>query len=156
MNTSCFFTGHRRFKASTELFARLNDTLISLIEEGVTDFYAGGALGWDMFCEHEILKLKKTFPHIKLHLVLPCEPSDQCKKWKESEKEVYNKIYSMADSVELVSKRYYDGCMRKRNERLTELGGVCVCCWDGRRSGGTFQTVNMAGNKGIRVVNVYN
>ena len=71
-NQTCFFTGHRSFSKNRENVQELlRDILLILIESGVTDFYAGGAIGWDMFCESELLNMKKQFPQIKLHIILP-------------------------------------------------------------------------------------
>lgn len=156
MTTSCFFTGHRILKICDELIDRLSSVIIELIESGVTDFYAGGAIGWDTLCENTILNLKERFPQIKLHLVLPCAPETQCEKWSPSQKEEYYKIYKLADSVEILSRSYYNGCMKKRNARLTELGKICVCYWNGSRQGGTYQTVNIAAAKKIKIINLYN
>lgn len=155
MYTSCFFTGHRILKYTNELEKELERTLTELINDGVTDFYAGGALGWDTICANMVLNLKKSFPHIKLHLILPCSPDEQCKKWDSDQKAEYYKIYDLADSAEALSVKYYDGCMKKRNARLTELGSICVCYWNGEHRGGTFQTINMAVGKIKRTINLF-
>ncbi len=155
MITSCFFTGHRILIISNKLTKRLTATITRLIENGVKDFYAGGALGFDMLCEKTVLSLKEDYPHIKLHLVLPCPPEEQCARWTQEQKAEYCKIYDLADSVELTSSTYFDGCMRKRNTRLTELGDICVCYWDGGNHSGTYQTINMTMKKGIDILNLY-
>lgn len=41
---------------TADLEDRLRNVLINLINEGVTDFYAGGAYGWDMLCEEMVLR----------------------------------------------------------------------------------------------------
>ncbi len=41
------FTGHRSVKETAELKKALIKQLVKLIDEGATDFYAGGAVGWD-------------------------------------------------------------------------------------------------------------
>ena len=45
--TSCFFTGHRYFsyKKDPDVLDYLGNLLPILVENGVTDFYSGGALG---------------------------------------------------------------------------------------------------------------
>lgn len=45
MMKSCFFTGHRKIKNTYKLYLKLINTLETLIEIGVVDFYAGGAMG---------------------------------------------------------------------------------------------------------------
>lgn len=152
--TTCFFTGHRKLIVTDELLERLNSTLIRFIEnDGITDFYAGGALGWDMVCENAVLNLKQRFPHIKLHLILPCKPDEQCKKWRPEQRAEFDRIFQAADSVEILSEHYYDGCMEARNARLVELGDYCICCLDDRYRSGTRQTVNMANSQGREIFN---
>lgn len=148
------FTGHRSVKVTNELMVRLNETLTDLIENGATDFYAGGALGWDSIAAEAVLKLRESYPHIKLHLVLPCSPEEQTYKWNDTQKVEYYNILKTADAVEYTSKHYYDGCMKVRNARLVELADCCVCYYDNRSRSGTGQTVRMAKEKGIRIINL--
>ena len=54
----------------------------------------------------------------KLHMILPHE--GQADKWSDSAQERYHSILKKADSVEYVSREYYDGCMLDRNHRLVE------------------------------------
>lgn len=131
-------------------------TLKMLILKGASDFYAGGALGWDMLCEEAVIALRKNLaPHIKLHLVLPCPPEEQTAHWSSFDKEVYRKILEAADSVEVLSEHYTKDCMKNRNARLAELGDVCVCYYDeNRRRSGTAQTVRMAERLGREILNI--
>lgn len=153
---SCCFTGHRIIRITDELVERLKGTLTELINNGITDFYAGGAIGWDTLCEQEILRLRERFPQIKLHLVLPCPPDEQTLKWNVTQKAEYQRIFNAADDAEILSEKYYDGCMQKRNARLVELSKVCVCYLNEKRSnGGTAQTVRMAKKRGIDIVNLF-
>lgn len=41
------FTGHRNVKETAKLKEALINQLVKLIDEGTTDFYAGGAVGFD-------------------------------------------------------------------------------------------------------------
>lgn len=119
MNTSCFCTGHRILNIDNELLKKVKELFLSLIDEGVTDFYAGGALGFDMVCEFTVLKIKeKINPNVKLHMVLPCELSEQCKNWERCERSENQRICRYADSVEVVSNKYYNGCMKKETPDL--------------------------------------
>ena len=86
--------------------------------------------------------------------MLPCCEEEQTLKWTDEQKARYHKILTAADSVEYVSKRYYDGCMKKRNERLVQLADCCLCYYDDRRKASeTGQTVRMAQKKGIEIIN---
>ena len=82
---SCCFTGHRIIKITPELVQRLRDTIINVIERGVTDFYNGGAVGFDMLCAEAVIALKAEYSDIKLHLLLPCPPEEQVKGWNKAQ-----------------------------------------------------------------------
>ena len=122
----------------------------------MTDFYAGGAKGWDMIFSGIVLNLSENHvPLIKLHLVLPCPPEEQTAKWNTYDKKEYQRILKAADSVEIVSKHYDKNCMKKRNERLVELGDVCVCYYDeNKKRSGTGQTVRLAEKHGKEIINI--
>ncbi|MBQ8780541.1 MAG: DUF1273 family protein [Oscillospiraceae bacterium] len=155
MKSVCF-TGHRLIKVTDELKKRLRNKIIELIENGAEDFYAGGAVGWDMLCEQTVLELRNNYPHIRLHIIMPCPAEEQSAKWTNEEKFRYSEILVEADARELVCKSYTSGCMKMRNQRLVELADCCVCYYNENISMcGTAQTVRMAQSKGIPVVNLY-
>ncbi|MCH5194545.1 MAG: DUF1273 family protein [Oscillospiraceae bacterium] len=153
MKSVCF-TGHRNVKVTNELVALLNEILTSLIENGAVTFIAGGATGFDELAAKTVIKLREEYPHIKLHLVLPCSSEEQTAKWHNAQKEEYYKILSVANEVEYISDHYYDGCMKIRNIRLVELSDCCVCYYKNRSRSGTGQTIRMAVSKGIRIINL--
>lgn len=70
MNKSVCFTGHRTIAEDKEkLSARLYALLERLVtEKKVTDFYTGGAVGWDALAALTVLKLRESYPEVKLHL----------------------------------------------------------------------------------------
>ena len=85
MRTACF-TGHRDVKFSQNMTQRLSSILRQLIQNGVEDFYAGGALGFDMIAERTVIMLREQYPQIKLHLILPCPKEEQTLRWNKAEK----------------------------------------------------------------------
>ena len=70
---SVCFTGHRKIPAEQLNYITLNlkTLVIKLINDGFTDFYAGGALGFDALAAQTVLMLREYYPNIKLILVLP-------------------------------------------------------------------------------------
>lgn len=159
MNRSVCFTGHRTIaeekeKLSTRLYALL-ERLVT--EQKIMDFYTGGAVGWDALAALTVLKLRESYPKVKLHLVLPCSFEEQSAKWNEAQKTEYLHIFGLADSVEQVFDRYYNGCMKARNARLVELASdYCISYWNPKHfRSGTGQTVRMAQKKGIEVINLF-
>ncbi len=151
------FTGHRSIKINQDLALHLEEILRKLIqEENVVEFYSGGAIGCDTLCAQTVLKLRNEFPYIKLKLILPCGNEEQTALWNDSDKKMFMEILSAADSVEFTSDKYYNGCMKKRNQRLVELSDCCVCYYNIRNKfSGTGQTVRIAENKGVPIINLY-
>ena len=72
----------------------------------------------DCWAALSVLELRKETPALKLHLILPYE--GQADKWSDTAQERYRSILERADSVEYVSREYYNGCMLDRNHRLVE------------------------------------
>lgn len=149
---TCSFTGHRpqklawRYNETDErcvaLKAALKNQITTLAEAGVTDFYSGGADGVDCWAALIVLELRKKAPTLKLHLILPHE--GQADKWSNTAKERYRSILEQADSVEYVSREYYDGCMLDRNHRLVEASSLLLAVYNGEWRGGTAATVRYA------------
>lgn len=113
-----------------------------MVENGVMDFYSGGADGVDCWASLIVLELRQKNPALKLHLILPHER--QADRWSNSTQERYRLILDQADSVENVSQEYYEGCMLDRNHRLVEAAGVLLAVYNGERRGGTAATVRYA------------
>ena len=68
---TCCFTGHRIIPAQVvpQLKAELAQTVTQLIDQGVTQFVTGGALGFDTMAAEEVLRQRKAHPDIRLHLM---------------------------------------------------------------------------------------
>ena len=161
--TACAFTGHRPHKfpwkgdeadlRCVALKVVLAEQVGKLVAAGVTNFYSGMADGSDVWLSQIVLDLRKENPALKLHCFLPCE--GQADKWSSSAQERYYAILEQADSVEYVSRQYYDGCMIARNHRLVDVAGLLLAVYNGERRGGTAATIRYAQKLGreIYVVN---
>ncbi len=157
---SCAFTGHRPHKfpwrydetdsRCVALKTALTEQITKLAENGVTDFYSGGADGVDCWASLIVLELRKKNPALKLHLILPHE--GQADRWREPAQERYHWILEQADSVEYVSQEYYEGCMLDRNHRLVEAAEVLLAVYNGEQRGGTAATVRYARKMGRQIV----
>ena len=156
---SCFFIGHRSFVPKYDRVAAKNLRILIafLAESGVTDFYSGGSPGWGLFCERSVLILKRHYPQLKLHLVLPCPPEKQtfdC-DWDEEDRLAYSVISDAADSIEILSDDYTKESLKERNQRLAELGDICICyLYNSRSRTDTAQTVRTARKAKKSVINM--
>jgi uncharacterized phage-like protein YoqJ len=152
-NRTCCFTGHREIPSFEveEIKRKLKDTLEKLINEGYCYFGAGGALGFDTLAAQAVLELREKYRQIKLILVLPCVT--QADRWSESDRKMYDYIFSQADKRVYTSQDYTRDCMHKRNRHLVYNSSVCVC-YLRKETGGTAFTVHCARRSGLKVINV--
>jgi len=151
--TACF-TGHRRIpKDDFPLIKqKLDVTVNMLIKNGIIFFGNGGACGFDHLAACAVLEARKHCPNIKLIMVLPC--TDQDKRWIEPDKQAYRYLLDNADKTVYVSEiPYFSGCMEKRNLHLILHSSICVAYMKHGRSG-TSQTVRMAKERGLKIINI--
>lgn len=150
---TCCFTGHREIEPAKYIYIR--NRLVYLVEQaienGVTDFCAGGAIGFDTLAARVVLELKAKHEEIKLHLVLPCK--GQADNWSYINKENYKEILAAADTVTYVSEHYSKYCMQLRNRELVDRSSLCICYLE-LDKGGTKNTVKYAERQGVKVINV--
>ncbi len=150
---SVCFTGHRDIPLDKEKYIKeaVRDVILELYDLGYTDFYAGGASGFDLIASYEVLELKKENADIKLRLILPYKKD--IKYYSSYERYKQKRLLELADSVDYVFERYLPGCFHTRNRRLVDLSSVCVAYLK-KTSGGTYFTVNYAKEKGLKVIEV--
>lgn len=150
---TCCFTGHRQMPESKQgdIARKLEDAIVSLIQSGYRYFGAGGALGFDTLCAQTVLRLRQSYPQIKLILVLPCV--SQADRWPPEDVAVYQEIMKQADKVVYTSHEYTRECMFKRNRHLVDHSSVCICYLE-RSSGGTAYTVEYARKHGLKIINL--
>ncbi|MGN1119562.1 MAG: SLOG family protein [Oscillospiraceae bacterium] len=144
------FTGYRPSKLGffseddpmcVDLKRRLAKQIAELYEKGADSFFSGMALGVDMWCAEEVVKLRELHSEVRLTAVLPCR--SQAEKWSEADRRRYHDLLAKCDKVICVSEEYTKDCMFKRNRALVELCDLLVAVYDGK-SGGTKYTVDYA------------
>ena len=152
-NRTACFNGHRELPTENlpEISKRLEDTLLTLIEQGYCYFGAGGALGFDTLAAQTVLRLRERYPQIRLILVLPC--LNQSRGWPQADIDTYEEIKRCADKVTYTSEHYFQGCMQKRNRYLVDNSSVCICYLT-KPTGGTAYTVDYARRMGLRIINI--
>ena len=84
---TCCFTGHRHIpeKNYAEIREKLEQTIIKLYNNGIINYRAGGALGFDTLAAETVLRLRETYSELRLILVLSCK--DQTRGWKAKDVE---------------------------------------------------------------------
>lgn len=134
---TCAFTGHR------ELFedfsqAALKAQIQACMEMGVTTFFSGMAMGFDMIAVQLVLELKSQYPDVRIVACVPC--LEQEKYYSDEDKKQYAKLLKQADEVVVLSEQYFRGCMQKRDRYMADRADVLIA-YCRKTTGGTAYTV---------------
>lgn len=159
LERGCFFTGHRRLPAHCKpmLVQKLRSTVSYLYAHGVTDFYAGGAIGFDTLAATAIIDLRREHTGMRLFLELPF--LNQTDNWKEDEKRIYDFIVSQADGIHYACAETVHTASRCRTLLLTRNRTMVDKCLHGivyysGIHGGTEYTVRYAEKMNRELVNL--
>lgn len=134
---NCAFTGHRELDAGFSL-EKLRKIVYSLAEKGVEKFFCGMAKGFDLYAGEEVIKIKESFPNVKL---IACVPYfGQEKGYSQEEKKRYVSILKKCDLKITLSDTYYKGCMLDRDRFMADQADVLVAYLK-KKTGGTAYTV---------------
>ena len=150
-NKAVCFTGHRDVPADKAEYVKeeLKAVIKELADNGYTEFYAGGASGFDLIASYEVLEIKKERKDIKLKLILPYKK--EIRHYSSYDRYKQKILLELADSVEYLFERYLPGCFHTRNRKLVDSSSVCVAYLK-KTSGGTYFTVNYAKEKGLKII----
>ncbi len=152
--SSACFTGHRHIQELTaeQISRKIRYTVEQLLDRGITDYYAGGALGFDMIAAITVINMKKEYPNLKLYLAIPCKNHNAM--WNERDKALFERVLKRADgSVYVTEKEYAPGCMQMRNRYMVDCSSVCVAYFT-RSGSGTGNTVRYAQQKDLEIINL--
>lgn len=146
------FTGHRasslpwggdeRSEGCIKLKQALEKAICSAYREGKRVFLSGMAGGFDIYAAETVLALREKLPGIRLVCVFPC-PSDDRRSLAAA---------SRAGASICLCNEFTAGCMLSRNRFLVEHSSLIIACYDGRLEGGTYWTLKLAVESGLRVV----
>jgi len=163
----CCFSGHRPEKVPFELSvgcAGFDEMMVVLeaavrtaVQDGYTGFYTGMAQGWDILCGETVLKLKESFPHIRLYAVTPSRR--QTAKWDEEWKARHAELLDQCDEVICVSdlpdKKGNPYLFRNRYMVDHSRRLICYLLPSEGKKGGTAYTVQYAKKiPGYEIVNL--
>ena len=157
--TACF-TGHRPNKLNgynpldnRDTLWNIRNSVVDLIEnKEVFIFINGLALGVDMWSAMIVLKLKETYPHIKLISAIPCR--NHSNKWPQEQQLQWKDICERSDEVVLVSDEpYMPYLMQVRNKWMVDRSDFVIAVWNGSL-GGTANCIRYAEEKEKEIIYV--
>lgn len=149
----CCFTGHRHIERNhlNRLPALLEQEILQLLEQNVTVFRNGGAIGFDTVAALKVIAMRQKYPQMKLEMWLPCR--DQDALWPGDQRECYAYILSQADSVHYISENYTRFCMLERDRRMVDGSDFCIA-YCVQTKGGTGYTCQYALKQGVTLHNL--
>lgn len=160
---SCAITGPRpsRFKFKynesakecVALKSRIKNQLIQLYRQGIRNFYAGGALGVDMWCSELLLSLQKEgYADIHLITAIPFKGYDH--DWKPEYKERMIKILERSDIVVVCQKPGASSYL-ERNRYMVDHADCLLAVYDIENPisrSGTAMTIRYAQKIGLPTI----
>lgn len=153
-NKSCCFTGHRKIpKADIQRVLERTETYIrAMIAEGVTQFYVGGAVGYDTLVAKLLFSLRQDekLKQIKVVLIYPFDGFTD--KWNPEERTEYATLLPAYDEVIRASEKADRASYLLRDRMLVDQSAYCVS-YCTRKTGGTAYTVRYAIRNGVKVMN---
>ncbi len=153
---SVCFSGHRNvpFDKQSELKQCLKVEIAKAYNDGYRCFHCGMAMGFDLLAAEAALSLQSELGDLQVIAVVPCR--GQADRWSMEAKDRYEAILRIVDDVVVLSEKYYNGCLLRRNDYMLNHSSRLIAYYDGSNKGGTFYTVRKARRQGLGIVNLYN
>ncbi len=151
---TCCFTGHRKIRKGDEAAIRavVREQVLALLEQDVTTFMVGGAVGFDMLAAETLLDLReKEGKELRLVSALPFLQWRE--NWPREAVEREDRILQGSDEILISAAGYSRQSYLHRDRRMVDASSVCVA-YCSRRSGGTAYTVRYAMRRGVPVINI--
>ena len=156
---TCCFSGYRIEKmpfraadtaAVQALCGALDRAVRDAAQRGYTRFLSGMSTGFDLWAAEAVLRAREHWP-VELLCAVPFDR--QADSYPAAWKRRFNACLLAADRVYALSRTYYAGCYAARNQFMVDASSLLICYFDGR-PGGTAQTVRMAEQAGLTIVNL--
>lgn len=161
--SACCFTGHRpqkfhfgydeEYEDCIRLKVVLAREIKAMLDNGVTTFYTGMAMGTDMWCAEIVQSFQEDLPKlgIKLNAIIPFE--GQANKWSNDYRERYFNILAKADNELILNNHYTKACMHQRNRYMVDHSTHIIAVFNGS-AGGTKNTLDYAKNKNLTIITI--
>ncbi|MER7280552.1 hypothetical protein ABT369_39545 [Dactylosporangium sp. NPDC000244] len=147
-------TGHRDLSDVQLAWLRteLDRVNLRLVHEfGTADAATGMARGTDLDFGWSAL-----FAGMAVHAHIPYPQQPNGRDWTDADRDSYRRLLERCTSKREYGRAPDVGLLFARNDGLldfaAERSGVIVAVWDGRRKGGTYDTVKKAAKRGLPVI----
>ena len=154
MKDTCCFTGHRNIRKADEesVKEKIREQVLIQLENGVSTFMVGGAMGFDMLAAEVLLDLReKEGKELRIISALPFLQWRE--RWPEEETEREDRILEKSDEILISSDAYNRKSYLDRDRMMVDRSAVCIA-YCSRKTGGTAYTVRYALRQGVKVRNL--
>ena len=151
---ACCFTGHRNIRKEDEDLIRrkIREQVLLLLDQGISTFMVGGAVGFDMLAAEVLLDLREQEGRtLRLVSVLPF--LEWRAGWRSEEMDREDRILERSDEISFMDGKIIRRTYLDRDRKMVDHSSVCIA-YCTRRNGGTAYTVRYALKKGISVINL--
>lgn len=109
--------------------------LVQFLDEELEWVIISGQYGVEIWAAEIVLQLQEEYPHLKLAILPPF--LDHYKNWNEAKQEQYEMIASLADYVNVISKRPYEGPwqFKASNQFLIDHTDALLIIYDEEKEG---------------------
>lgn len=147
---TCCVTGHRDIPADKRRFVadELLNEILSAIQEGYTRFISGFAGGVDLMFAEIVAELKSEYA-ITLEAAIPYPGR------MKTPDATFQRLIEHCDVVKIHSNEYLSGCYSIRNRYMVDNSERVIAVYDGRKGGGSAQTIRYAEAEGRDVRYIY-
>lgn len=155
ISTVCF-TGHRPSDlGTTPAIAKsaLRNAINDAIQRGATTFITGGAIGVDTYAAQLVIEAKATHPNIKLYIAVPFRGFT--KYWSDAQRDEYADTIRKSDGFKVICDTPSKHAYHVRNHFMVDHADLVIAFWSGKRSGGTYATIQYAQQTKTEIVNCY-
>ena len=153
----CVIAGHRPERLGIEeqqVRAFLEREIKAAYSCGMNVFISGMARGVDQWAADIVLKMKESFPDIRLICAIPYVGFER--SWNERDRREYARIAARADLVRFIGNGSGRSCFMRRNRWMVEHASRLIAVWNGKPSG-TAATIKYAYVAGVEaVIYIYN
>ena len=134
---NCAFTGHRDLEESFSK-EKLQKIVFDLAKRGAKNFFCGMAKGFDLCAGEAVIKIKESFPNVKLIACIPYYGQER--GYSQEDKNRYVQILRNCDAKFTFADAYHKGCTLVRDRYMADNGEVLVAYLK-KKKGGTAYTV---------------
>lgn len=148
---TCCFTGHRNLteEQRCNVAVDLSWWINMLIQNSYTHFISGMANGSDILAA----QVTGSFRHKNEAIILEAAVPYRCRLF--SKKENFQYVLKLCNQVTVIQEQYSPGCFQKRNKYMVDKSDIVIAIWDGRTSGGTYNTIRYAKSLGKDIIQIH-